>query len=176
MQTRNFGPRSGKSFGILLRHLGEMLRYARKIDFQTSRGPSLPSVHGTMPKTGRGPESIHPRWFSWLSPQLLDLFAGLMVALEAAGMWPEQIRLMLIALIPKQDGGRQADRAVTRFRPIVGGGSQPTRSSLAGHDDQIVQLGSQRAFRPGRRLESSPRVRGSHSERRRVRLESHGPR
>ena len=57
--------------------------------------------------TGLGIDQFNPRWFVWLSDDLLDSFALLLMALERLGLWPEQIDQILIALIPKPDGGRR---------------------------------------------------------------------
>ena len=76
----------------------------------------LPPIQGTdlarcakyySERTGRGCENVHPRWFGWLSPRLLDCFAALMMIMEASGFWPQQVMTILIALIPKSDGGRR---------------------------------------------------------------------
>ena len=58
-------------------------------------------------RTGLGVESFHPRWFGWLSDALLDALAALLMALEAKGYWPEQVRTILVAQIPKASGGRR---------------------------------------------------------------------
>jgi ribonuclease HI len=58
-------------------------------------------------RTGLGCDDFHPRWFAWLSAELLDGFAVLLTSLERQGMWPEQLQRILIALIPKSDGGRR---------------------------------------------------------------------
>ena len=57
--------------------------------------------------TGRGCEDVHPRWFGWLSVPLLQLVADLIEALEFLGLWPQQIAQILVAQIPKSDGGRR---------------------------------------------------------------------
>ena len=78
--------------------------------------------------TGRGCEAAHHRWFGCLSRPLLNLFASLMMALEALGLWPEQIQMTLIALIPKQDGGRRPIGLLPGFvRVCMGSSSQPIR-------------------------------------------------
>ena len=58
-------------------------------------------------KTSLGADSSHLKWFGWLSGPLLDGLAKLLVALERAGLWPEQMRTRLIAQIPEASGGRR---------------------------------------------------------------------
>ena len=55
--------------------------------------------------TGRGCDAFHPKWFAWLSDELLAAFALLLMSLEKLGVWPSQISAILIALIPKNSGG-----------------------------------------------------------------------
>ena len=57
--------------------------------------------------TGRGCENIHPRWFGWLSDGLLSEIADLLTDLERLGFWPKPIQHIIVALIPKADGGRR---------------------------------------------------------------------
>ena len=58
-------------------------------------------------RTGLGADTFHPRWFAWLSVPVLRGFVALLHALEKIGMWPEQVRSILIAQIPKAGGGRR---------------------------------------------------------------------
>ena len=55
--------------------------------------------------TGLGIDSFHPRWFGWLSWDLLSGLAMLLNTLEAKGCWPSQIMHAIVALIPKPTGG-----------------------------------------------------------------------
>ena len=57
--------------------------------------------------TGLGSDSLHPRWLGWLSMPVLEGLANLLMALERAGLWPVQVQTILIAQIPKADGGRR---------------------------------------------------------------------
>ena len=52
-------------------------------------------------RTALGCDSLHPRWLSWLSQPVLRGLAQLLMALERAGVWPDQVRTILAALIPK---------------------------------------------------------------------------
>jgi ribonuclease HI len=57
--------------------------------------------------TGLGSDYFCPVWVAWLSRPLLDAFAELFMNLERLGFWPQQVQQILIALIPKADGGRR---------------------------------------------------------------------
>ena len=57
-------------------------------------------------KTGLGSDSVHPRHFGWLSESTLAHLAALLEDIEGSGLWPEQISVILIALIPKPGGGK----------------------------------------------------------------------
>ena len=52
--------------------------------------------------TGRGCDAFHPRWFAWLSDELLAAFALFLMSLEQLGVWPSQISAILIALVPQE--------------------------------------------------------------------------
>ena len=54
-----------------------------------------------------GCDAFHPRWFAWLSCELLEAFAVLLNSMERVGAWPEQLSAILIAFIPKSNGGTQ---------------------------------------------------------------------
>ena len=49
---------------------------------------------------------MSPRAYSRLSAGLLDALAALLTAAESVGDWPSAVRLILIVLLPKPDGGR----------------------------------------------------------------------
>ena len=57
--------------------------------------------------TGVGGDSIHPRTFGWLTDEALSGVADLLSAVESTGLWPRQIAIILIALIPKPEGGKR---------------------------------------------------------------------
>ena len=57
--------------------------------------------------TGLGSDVFRPRWLCWLSNDLLDLFARILTSVEALGVWPGMVNLILVAQIPKSDGGRR---------------------------------------------------------------------
>ena len=57
--------------------------------------------------TGLGGDSFRPQWFSWLSEELLDQYARLLMIIEILGCWPQLVSVLLIAQIPKPDGGRR---------------------------------------------------------------------
>ena len=57
--------------------------------------------------TSLGSDAFRPGWFCWLSEGLLDQFARTLVVVEEAGAWPEVVSTLLVAQIPKSDGGRR---------------------------------------------------------------------
>ena len=66
--------------------------------------------------TGLGTENVAPRAFARLSTPLLQNFATLLYVCELTGFWPSCIALVMIALLPKSDGGR---RPIGLFPTIV---------------------------------------------------------
>ena len=56
-------------------------------------------------ETGLGWDRTHPKAIGRLSKELLILFVHILMRCEAEGEWPESIALILIALLPKPDGG-----------------------------------------------------------------------
>ncbi len=60
-------------------------------------------------RTAQTFDGLHPRHFASLSDDALAVLATLLQAVEVAGMWPRQLRLVVTALLPKPKGG---------FRPI----------------------------------------------------------
>ena len=64
----------------------------------------------TLPnETGLGWDWLHPKAILSLSRPVLELLVRILVDCEKDGAWPEEVALVLIALLPKTDGG---------FRPI----------------------------------------------------------
>ena len=59
--------------------------------------------------TGIGWDRMHPKCIVRLSPALVDMLANIFMMCEKEGDWPRAIALVIIALLPKMDGG---------FRPI----------------------------------------------------------
>ncbi len=57
--------------------------------------------------TAVGCDGVPPRAFSWLSDSLLAALGEFMVVIEAAGVWPRQVALAMMRLIPKSAGGRR---------------------------------------------------------------------
>ena len=66
--------------------------------------------------TGIGTENVSPRAFARLSSTTLANLALLLTICEREGMWPAQLALVLIILLPKLDGGR---RPIGLFPSIV---------------------------------------------------------
>ncbi len=66
--------------------------------------------------TGLGADNIAPRALDRLSDEVLDRLCILLLAAEAFGDWPTIMRLILIVLLPKADGGR---RPIGLFPTIV---------------------------------------------------------
>ena len=59
--------------------------------------------------TGLGWDKLHPKAIRRISDSLLNLLVRIMVQCELAGTWPAMVALVLIALLPKPEGG---------YRPI----------------------------------------------------------
>ena len=55
--------------------------------------------------TGLGWGGMHPRVLTRISKPLLRWVVAVLTCCEKAGLWPEEIALVLIALLPKPDGG-----------------------------------------------------------------------
>ena len=60
-------------------------------------------------ETGLGWDKLHPRVVGRISTSLLTLLIQILTICELTGRWPKAVALVLIALLPKTDGG---------FRPI----------------------------------------------------------
>ena len=57
--------------------------------------------------TGRGADNIAPRAIARLSDALLSCLCWILHLVEVQGTWPEVVKLVLIVLLPKRDGGRR---------------------------------------------------------------------
>ena len=57
--------------------------------------------------TGLGVDAIQPRALLRLSDEAIHALCQLLMAIELVGAWPALIRLVLIVLLPKADGGRR---------------------------------------------------------------------
>ncbi len=55
--------------------------------------------------TAIGADCIHPRWLSWLSDECLTALIGLFELIERWGRIPNALRLVLLAFLPKPEGG-----------------------------------------------------------------------
>ena len=92
--------------------------------------------------TGLGAENIAPRAFARLSDELLTALCVLLTAIELLGVWPRQIVVVLIVLLPKADGGAATHRPVSiacaplvAYQGVCGtglGGAQPQERSVRG--------------------------------------------
>ena len=69
-------------------------------------------------RTGWGTDNIGPRQLSWLSDDLLEVIAVLLMNMEKRGIWPMQLREAFIHLIPKPTGGRRPIGIVTSLPRI----------------------------------------------------------
>ena len=87
---------------------------SRKADLRNC--PKLPAITPEMlvesgklfkKQTGLGIDLMNPRWITWLSRGLLVGLCKVLMAIEELGHWPEQVEEVLIALLPKPDGGRR---------------------------------------------------------------------
>ena len=90
----------------------------RPVVWPTDLGDELPEIlyeqlvvaGETFPvETGLGWDRLHPRVISRLSKPLVLMLISLIIRCEREGRWPVEVALVLIALLPKSDGG---------FRPI----------------------------------------------------------
>jgi len=66
--------------------------------------------------TGLGGDNVSPRAFARLSDTVLDALALLLMAFEHVGEWPSAVALVLVVLLPKNDGGR---RPIGLFESLV---------------------------------------------------------
>ena len=57
--------------------------------------------------TAVGCDSFFPRWFAWLSDELLEAIIDFLTTVEALGLWPREVASSIIHLIPKASGGRR---------------------------------------------------------------------
>ena len=57
--------------------------------------------------TALGVDGFRPRWLTLLSDELLDAYGQLLGDIESIGIWPNQVMTILIAQLPKPDGGRR---------------------------------------------------------------------
>ena len=73
----------------------------------------------------------HPRHWSWLSDDLLELFGTLLEWCEQLRAWPEAIHHMVIFILSKLDGG-EADVLTAHASEGVGGQSCVSPSGLGG--------------------------------------------
>ena len=87
---------------------GERARFPRAQDY-----PALPALNAarlrsaalTFPVgTGVSFDNISPRSFARLPDLALDLLAAILMACEKLGWWPEALEMVIIVLIPKDDG------------------------------------------------------------------------
>ncbi len=70
--------------------------------------PSLRRALASFPSgTGLGWDALHPRALLRLPDSLLSAMLRLLMACERIGKWPRAVALVVIALLPKPDGGRR---------------------------------------------------------------------
>ena len=53
-------------------------------------------------RTGTGTDKLGPRHYAWLSDQLFDVIAKLLMNIESTGTWPQQLCEALVHLIQKR--------------------------------------------------------------------------
>ena len=58
-------------------------------------------------KTSLGCDAFHPRWLCWLTGDVLQTLAKLLMTIEKWGIWPGMVKTILVMQIPKSDGGRR---------------------------------------------------------------------
>ncbi len=66
--------------------------------------------------TGLGSDNSSPRAFTRLPRPTIEALCRLLMAVEVLGRWPQLLQLVLIALLPKPDGGR---RPIGLFPTII---------------------------------------------------------
>ena len=76
-------------------------------ELSSAHNGSLSAAKTFKSRTGLGCDSAHPRKFGWLSEEVLLGLASLLTMIEDSGIWPEQVSVILIALIPKPGGGKR---------------------------------------------------------------------
>ena len=87
--------------------------------------------------TGLGWDKMHPRALLRLPEPVLRIVIGLLQRCEVEGRWPKAVKLVIIVLLPKADGGRRSigllpllPRIWMRTRnSVVKNGSGGTRST-----------------------------------------------
>ena len=57
--------------------------------------------------TAVGVCSMRPRWYGWISDQLIDAWIDLFMAVEETGRWPDTIQDIIVHLIPKATTGNR---------------------------------------------------------------------
>ena len=85
--------------------------------------------------TGLGVDAIQPRALLRLSDEAIRALCRLLMAIELYGSWPALVRMVLVILLPKPDGGRRPIgllptlvRVWMRIRgPVVGKWRAPLR-------------------------------------------------
>ena len=65
------------------------------------------AAHSFPINTGLGWDKLHPRAITRCCDDALAALVRLFILAEMMGRWPDMIGVVLICLIPKQDGGRR---------------------------------------------------------------------
>ena len=99
--------------------------------------------------TGMGCDAFRPRWFAWLSSELLEAFALLLKSMERVGAWPTQLSAIVIAFVPKSSGGTLPIGLLAVLVRLW----ERVRSRLAEISPENVQLGTKRQVPVGCRME-----------------------
>jgi hypothetical protein len=97
--------------------------------------------------TGVGSDLFRPHWFSWLSDPLLGKLAALLARVEGAGRWPGQVMTVLVHLIPKEGGGKEAHRTPREPGKMVGKAQGSRRPEVEVRARAALQLGRARPQR-----------------------------
>ena len=80
---------------------------------------ALLDAANTFPRgTGLGWDQLHPRTLNRLSHGILIWICAVLHSAETTGRWPEAAELVLIALLPKAEGGFRAI-GLLPFLPLV---------------------------------------------------------
>ena len=80
--------------------------------------------------SGLGWDGVHPRVLTRISKPLLRWLVAVLTECEKAGLWPDEIALVLIALLPKPDGGLRPIWADNDAPKVVGEGTHGCDSGV----------------------------------------------
>ena len=93
--------------------------------------------------TGLGPDNIAPRALARLSDQALTSLINILHLAEKEGRWPEELNLVMIAMLPEPDGGsRSIGLFLTLVRIWMRARSKQARDWEAANDNKALYGGA----------------------------------